>query len=124
MIEVTNNPIRTWRLMMEFNTAELRPIAEKFAQVIQQGLAEQPDAPIREIETGMRQWLQCLGQLTLGLVLSQAEKRAPRSLPCGCGGRVQSTAAGGAGVECVWAGALCAQLLCGLRMWAGQNTPG
>jgi hypothetical protein len=89
MIEVINNPIRTWRLIMEFNTEELRPIAEKFAQAIQQGLQEQPDPSIRAIETGMRQWLQSLGQLTLGLVLSQAEAQAPRSLPCGCGGRLQ-----------------------------------
>ncbi len=74
---------------MEFNTEALRPIAEKFAEVIKEGLQEQPDPPIREIETGMRQWLQCLGQLTLGLVLSQAEARAPRSLPCRCGGRLQ-----------------------------------
>lgn len=74
---------------MEFSTEELRPIAEKFAQVIQQGLAEQPDAPIRAIETGMRQWLQSLGQLTLGLVLSQTEAQVSRTLPCGCGGRLQ-----------------------------------
>jgi hypothetical protein len=30
-----------------------------------------------------------LGQLTLGLVLSEAEGRLPRSLPCECGGRLQ-----------------------------------
>ncbi len=74
---------------MEFSTEELRPIAEKFAQVIQEGLEEQPDAAIRAIETGMRQWLQNLGQLTLGLVLSQAEGQLSRTLPCGCGGRLQ-----------------------------------
>jgi len=74
---------------MEFNTEELRPIAEKFAQVIQEGLREQPAPSIREIETGMRQWLQRLGQLTLGLVLSQAEGRTPHSLACECGGRRQ-----------------------------------
>jgi hypothetical protein len=74
---------------MEFSTEEMRPIAEKFAEVIETSLREQPDWSIREIETGMRQWLQRLGQVTLGIVLSQTEGQAPRSLKCECGGCLQ-----------------------------------
>lgn len=73
---------------MEFRTDSLRPIAEAFTKVIMQELKSDERYPIGEVETAMRSWLQAMGQMTLGMVLSQAEGMPERQLTCSCGGEL------------------------------------
>ena len=73
---------------MEFSTDSLKPIAEQLAEMVTQELNSEKGSLIRSVETELRRQLQAVGQITLELVLSQADVTPEREIACECGGRL------------------------------------
>lgn len=73
----------------EFITENLKPIAEQLAMMITQQLRNEDNTQIRQIENELRQRLQEVGQMTLGMVLSQADVVPKREIVCECGGTLR-----------------------------------
>ena len=71
---------------MEFNTEILKPVAEQLAAIFIEELDGAENMLIRQVETGLRKYLQELGRMTMGMILSQADVAPERSLACECGG--------------------------------------
>lgn len=73
---------------MEFSTENLKPIAEQLAALVSQELHSEGGAKIRRVEGEIRRQLQVVGQLTLAMVLSQADGIPEREIACACGGQL------------------------------------
>ena len=85
MIVGVESQIITWGLTMEFNTEELKPLADRLAEMVSRELANgTEDATVRDIETAMRRQLLKMGRLALGEFLSQTDVNRERSIACDC----------------------------------------
>ena len=85
MIVGVESQIITWGLTMEFSTEELKPLADRLAEMVSRELANgTEDATVRDIETAMRRQLLKMGRLALGEVLSQTDVNRERSIACDC----------------------------------------
>ena len=90
MIVRVESQIIIWGLTMEFSTEELKPLADRLAEMVSRELAHDAEsAVVRDIETAMRRQLLEMGRLALGEVLSQADVDPEQNIACECGGALQ-----------------------------------
>jgi hypothetical protein len=68
------------------NEALVEQLAGLLAEQVQEWAKDESAPGIGEIEQGMRQLLQEVGQRALGKSISAADERYRREAPCGCGG--------------------------------------
>ncbi len=71
---------------MKFSTEFVERVTELFAEELEDGLADQPDPRIDDVESTLRQFLVQMGAACLGVYLSGQDPRYPaRTMPCACG---------------------------------------
>lgn len=76
---------------MDFNSINLEAldaISDLLSQHLEEQLAAEDEARLSDIENGMRQLLQKIGQRSLEKLLTEADQVQPR-VPCACGGEAQ-----------------------------------
>jgi hypothetical protein len=73
---------------MEFSTEELIPLAESLANMIVKKLEQEENIIGRGIEESIRECLRDIGQMTLGMVLTNCDGAPEREIDCECGGQL------------------------------------
>ncbi len=79
---------------MNYNMEQVKKIAEGLAAIFKTAVIAQKQnsgstPSIAEIETGMRQALQEIGEQALGILLNSLQSTPPLEIPCKCGGTLQ-----------------------------------
>jgi hypothetical protein len=86
-IGLTKNQ-KTRRLIMEFSTEPMKPLAEALAQMIGNELEQAEGLTVRRVEEDIRQRLRELGQMTFGMILTHQDPIPEREITCECGGQL------------------------------------